>query len=68
MSLRFVVPDHGSRGIRDQLSREIIGNLKAAGLGIASGTYQIVGVPRLQVAVSAEGTGTAGPLAAAPPA
>jgi small-conductance mechanosensitive channel len=67
MSLRFVVPDHGSRGTKDQLSREIIGNLKAAGLGIASGTYQIVGVPKLQVAISAAGTGTAGPNAAAPP-
>ncbi len=67
MSLRFVVPDHGSRGIKDQLSREIIGNLKAAGLGIASGTYQIVGVPKLQVAISGGGTGTAGPNVAPPP-
>jgi small-conductance mechanosensitive channel len=53
MTVRFVVPDHGSRGIKDAMSREIIAKLKAAGLGIASGTYQIVGVPKLQVAISA---------------
>jgi small-conductance mechanosensitive channel len=52
MSLRFVVRDHGVRGVKDAMSREIIGNLKAAGLGIASGTYQIVGVPKLEVAIS----------------
>jgi hypothetical protein len=38
--------------VKDAMSREIIGNLKAAGLGIASGTYQIVGVPKLEVAIS----------------
>lgn len=53
MSVRFVVPDHGARGIKDAISRDIINNLKAAGLGIASGTYQIVGVPKLQVALTA---------------
>jgi len=53
MSLRFVVPDHGVRGIKDAMSREIVSNLKAAGIGIASGTYQVVGMPKLQVALSA---------------
>ncbi|MBV8800202.1 MAG: mechanosensitive ion channel [Alphaproteobacteria bacterium] len=54
MSVRFVVPDHGSRGIKDAMSRDIITNLKAAGIGIASGTYQIVGVPKLQVEMTGE--------------
>jgi small-conductance mechanosensitive channel len=54
MSVRFVVPDHGVRGIKDAMSREIIANLKAEGLGIASGTYQIVGMPKLQVALLAD--------------
>ncbi|HEX3653433.1 MAG TPA: mechanosensitive ion channel family protein [Rhizomicrobium sp.] len=52
MSVRFVVLDHGVRGIKDAMSREIIAKLKAAGLGIASGTYQVVGMPKLQVAIS----------------
>jgi small-conductance mechanosensitive channel len=54
MSVRFVVPDHGVRGIKDAMSREILAGLRAAGIGIASGTYQIVGVPKLQVAISAD--------------
>ena len=54
MAVRFVVPDHGSRAIKDAMSRDIIRNLKAAGLGIASGTYQVVGMPKLQVALSAD--------------
>jgi small-conductance mechanosensitive channel len=57
MSVRFVVPDHGVRGIKDAMSRDIIQNLKAAGLGIASGTYQVVGMPKLQVALSADKLG-----------
>jgi small-conductance mechanosensitive channel len=56
MSVRFVVPDHGVRGIKDAMSRDIIQNLKAAGLGVASGTYQVVGMPKLQVALSADRT------------
>jgi small-conductance mechanosensitive channel len=59
MSLRFVVPDHGVRGIKDAMSREIMGEFKAACLGIASGTYQIVGVPKLQVAISDDRNATA---------
>lgn len=58
MTVRFVVPDHGTRAIKDALSRDIILGLKEAGLGIASGTYQIVGVPNLQVAISGEGPET----------
>lgn len=52
MTVRFVVPDHGSRGIKDAIGREIIARLKEAGIGIASGTYQIVGMPKVQVAIS----------------
>ncbi|HSC20066.1 MAG TPA: mechanosensitive ion channel family protein [Rhizomicrobium sp.] len=70
MSVRFVVPDHGVRGIKDAMSREIVQNLKAAGLGIASGTYQVVGMPKLQVALSADSslkTPSSSPPAANPP-
>lgn len=67
MSVRFVVPDHGVRGIKDAMSREIITNFKAAGLGIASGTYQVVGMPKLQVAISGENPKNPPHATAAPP-
>ena len=54
MSVRFVVPDHGVRAIKDAMARDILAGLKASGISVASGTYQIVGVPKLQVAVSAD--------------
>jgi small-conductance mechanosensitive channel len=64
MSVRFVVPDHGVRAIKDAMSRDILAGLKAAGIGIASGTYQIVGVPKLQVAISADREAQATPAPA----
>lgn len=61
MSVRFVVPDHGVRAIKDAMSREMLRDLKAAGIGIASGTYQIVGIPKMQVAISADHSGRGQP-------
>jgi small-conductance mechanosensitive channel len=52
LTLRFVVRDHGVRGVKDAISREVIQNLKAAGIGVASATYEIVGVPELGVRLS----------------
>lgn len=51
MSVRFVVRDHGVRGVKDAMSRDILADLKAAGIGIASGTYAIVQVPPVEVKV-----------------
>lgn len=49
LAVRFLSPDHGTRGIKDAMSREILSKLDAAGIGIASATYEIVGLPKLQV-------------------
>lgn len=51
MAVRFLVEDHGIRGVKDRMSREIIDGLTAANIGIASGTYQVVGMPDLNVHV-----------------
>lgn len=49
LAVRFVVPQRGVRGIKDAMSRMILSELDAAGISIASGTYEIVGMPRVQV-------------------
>lgn len=51
LTVRFLVKDHDIRGLKDRMSREVIGELDKAGIGIASGTYEIVGMPPLQVAM-----------------
>lgn len=49
LTVRFVVPEHGVRAIKDAMSREILAALDAAGIGVASATYDIVGLPPLRV-------------------
>jgi small-conductance mechanosensitive channel len=49
MTVRFVVPDAGIREIKSKMSREILTQFDQAGIGIASGTYEIVGFPPVQV-------------------
>lgn len=49
MSLRFVTQESGIRDLKDRMSREIIDRFDQAGIGIASGTYEIVGVPPIRI-------------------
>ena len=49
LSLRFVVPEHGVRAVKDAMSRDIIAALDAAKIGIASATYDIVGFPPIRI-------------------
>ena len=49
MTIRFLVEDHGVRDVKDRMAREIMVGLDKVGVGIASGTYEIVGVPTLRV-------------------
>lgn len=49
MSVRFICQTYGVRELKDAISRDIIAQLDEAGIGIASGTYEIVGMPKLQV-------------------
>jgi small-conductance mechanosensitive channel len=49
ITVRFIVRDHGIRELKDRISREILQALNQAGIGIASGTYEIVGMPPISV-------------------
>jgi small-conductance mechanosensitive channel len=51
MSLRFITQDSGIREMKDSISRELIRALDEAGIGLASGTYDIVGLPPVHVVV-----------------
>lgn len=49
LTIRFIVGEHHVREVKDAISREMIAGLDAAGIGIASATYDIVGFPKLQI-------------------
>jgi small-conductance mechanosensitive channel len=49
LTVRFIVGTHKIRGTKDAMTRHIIGKLDGAGIGIASATYDIVGMPALRV-------------------
>lgn len=51
LAVRFLSPDHGTREIKDAMAREILSRLDEIGLGIASATYEITGLPPLNVAL-----------------
>ena len=49
LTVRFLCKDHDIRGLKDRMSRDIIDKLDQAKIGIASGTYEIVGLPPIRV-------------------
>lgn len=49
LTMRFLVKDHGVRELKDKMSRQILDGLNRAQIGIASGTYEIVGMPPISV-------------------
>ena len=49
LTVRFIVGTHRIRGTKDAMSRQIIAELDTAGIGIASATYDIVGLPPLEI-------------------
>jgi small-conductance mechanosensitive channel len=49
MTVRFVAKSRGIRELKDTMSREILDALDAAGIQIASTTYEIVGLPPLRI-------------------
>ena len=57
LSVRFLCKDHDIRGLKDRMSREIIDNLDKAKIGIASGTYEIVSLPPIEVKMDGPGSG-----------
>lgn len=50
MSLRFLVGSRGVREVKDRISRQVLGELEGAGIGMASATYKIVGSPEVRLA------------------
>jgi hypothetical protein len=49
LSVRFLTSEHGIREIKDKLSRELLKEFTRAGIGIASSTYDIVGMPPISI-------------------
>jgi small-conductance mechanosensitive channel len=56
MTVRFVCKVDGVRDLKNRMSREIIDALDAAKIGIASSTYDVVGMPPLRVRVENSGS------------
>ena len=49
LMLRFMVEDHGIRAVKDAMSRDLLAALDEAGIGLASATFEIVGLPPLRI-------------------
>ena len=49
MAVRFIVTDYGVREIKSKISRDLLEQFDRAGIGIASGTYDVVGMPPIKV-------------------
>jgi small-conductance mechanosensitive channel len=49
MSVRFVVRDRGIRDVKDAISRDLLRELDAAGIKLASATFEVVGLPPVRV-------------------
>jgi small-conductance mechanosensitive channel len=65
MTVRFLVPDAGIRKIKSDMSRQIIDQLDKAGIGVASGTYEVVGMPPLNIQLLSPAAADAAPSAVA---
>jgi small-conductance mechanosensitive channel len=49
LTVRFLVKAYGVREVKDAMSREILTAFEDAGIGVASATFEVVGLPPLQV-------------------
>lgn len=56
LTVRFIADEHGVRDLKDRISREILDRFDAAGLQIASASYEIVGLPTLRIENPREGS------------
>lgn len=54
MSVRFVVRDRGIREVKDAIGREVLREFDAAGIALASATFEVTALPPLRV-VAADG-------------
>jgi small-conductance mechanosensitive channel len=49
MSVRFVARERGVRALKDAISRDVLAALEAAGIQVASATFEITGLPPLRL-------------------
>ena len=49
LTVRFLAEDHGVRDLKDAMTRDILSAMDAAGIGVASATFEVVGLPPLRV-------------------
>lgn len=54
LTVRFLVREHGVRGIKDRMSRDILQELEKAHIGIGSTTLEVTGPPPLTIAAAPE--------------
>ncbi len=52
MSVRFLVRPEGVRELKDAITRDMLEALDQAGIGIASSTYDVVGMPPIKVQIA----------------
>ncbi len=55
LTVRFLVEDRGVRDVKDAMSRDMLRDLDAAAIGLASTTFEIVGIPQLKVSHDGQG-------------
>lgn len=55
LSVRFVCQPHGVRALKNKISRRILDGFTAAGLEVASSTFEVVGLPKVQLVEAGEG-------------
>lgn len=51
LTVRFLASEHGVRDLKDRMSRVILREFEEAGIGLASATFEIVGLPKVQVSL-----------------
>jgi small-conductance mechanosensitive channel len=65
LTVRFLCRTHGVRDVKDAMSRDVLAALDAAEIGIASATFEVVGLPKLRIEPEASAALRAGDGAAA---
>ncbi len=58
LTVRFIAPVGGVRDLKDELSRDMLSELDKAGIGLASATFDIVGLPPVRLIADSPGQRT----------
>lgn len=59
LTVRFVAEEHGVRDLKDAMTRDILAGMDAAGIGIASATFEVTAIPPLRLERPADGAARA---------